>query len=104
MYLRIKCMLFLSGGEGKFQINTEQDPDTGDMVGKIVTTVSGPGQFSAGMEYTLVVSAQDLSAGLTTPQKSDFALVKIKVGFRNPQLFENPFMAKVYENSGAGYR
>lgn len=74
------------------------------MVGKIVTTVSGPGQFAAGTEYTLVVSAQDLSAGLSSPQKSDFALVKIKVGQRHPQLFENPFRGKVYENSGAGYR
>lgn len=92
-----------SGGEGKFRIITEEDLETGDMVGKIVTTFSGPGQFSNGVEYTLVVSAQDLAFGYP-PQKSDFAIVKVLVGLRPPQLFENPFRAKVYENSGTGSR
>ena len=81
---------------------TEADPKTGDMVGKLVTTVSGPGQFVDGVEYTLVVSAQDIAAGMSPPQKSDFTLVKVLAGFRPPQLFENPFIAQVYENSGVG--
>lgn len=96
------CMYDISGGEGKFRISTEEDLDTGDIVGKIVTTVSGPGHFANGVEYTLVVSAQDLAAGFSPPQKSDFAIVKVLVGLRPPQLFYNPFRAKVYENSGAG--
>ena len=81
---------------------TEQDPNTQEMVGKIETTVSGPGQFVQGREYTLVVSAQDVSAGST--QKSDFTLVKVLVGFRPPQLFETKFYANVLENSGSGSR
>ena len=83
---------------------TEADPKTGDMVGKLVTTVSGPGHFREGQEYTLVVSAQDIAAGLSPPQKSDFMMVKVLAGLRPPQLFENPFMAWVYENSGVGYK
>ncbi|KAH3768189.1 hypothetical protein DPMN_169401, partial [Dreissena polymorpha] len=93
-----------SGGEGKFEILTEEDYSSGEMVGKIVTTVSGPGQFVSGAEYTLVVSAQDMAAGLSPAQKSEFAVVKVLVGLRPPQLFENPFVAKVDENSGTGYR
>ncbi|KAK3581134.1 hypothetical protein CHS0354_033929 [Potamilus streckersoni] len=93
-----------SGGEGKFQMVTEQDHVTQDIVGKIVTTVSGSGQFLEGMEYTLVVSAQDLAAGLSNPQKSDFVLVKVLVGFRPPQLFENPYQGQVMENSAVGYK
>ena len=81
---------------------TEQDPITQEMVGKIITTVSGPGQFVLGREYTLVVSAQDIAAGST--QKSDFTLVKVLVGFRPPQLFEDKFHGKVSENSGSGFR
>ncbi|XP_060579771.1 LOW QUALITY PROTEIN: neural-cadherin-like [Ruditapes philippinarum] len=64
--------------------------------------VSGPGQFSNGVEFTLVVSAQDMAAGTSPSQKSDFAVVKVLVGLRPPQLFENPFRAKVYERSGPG--
>ncbi|KAL4234097.1 hypothetical protein ACF0H5_005750 [Mactra antiquata] len=93
-----------SGGEGKFKVVTEEDPETGDIVGKIVTTVSGPGHFINDRKYTVVASAQDMAAGLANPQKSDFAVVNIKVGLRPPQLFENPFRAKVSENSGTGYR
>ena len=85
-------------------MNTETDRRTGDKVGKIVTTVSGPGQFLDGVEYTLVVSARDKAAGSSPPQKSDFKLVKVLVGFRPPQLFENPFIAQVYENSGVDYK
>ncbi|WAR12271.1 CADN-like protein, partial [Mya arenaria] len=92
------------GGEGKFEIFTEEDFGSGEMVGKIMTTVNGPGQFPQGAEYTLVVSAQDMAAGLSPAQKSEFAIVKVLVGLRPPQLFENPFYAKVDETSGTGTR
>lgn len=96
--------MFITGGEGKFRIITEEDLDSDEMVGKIVTTEGGPGQFYDGQEYTLIVSAQDMAAGQANPQKSDFAIVKVKVGLRPPQLFENPYRAKVLENSGTGYK
>lgn len=104
-FILILCIFILfSGDQDKFRMVTEADPKTGDMVGKLVTTVSGPGQFVQGVEYTLVVSAQDIAAGRSPPQKSELEMVKVLAGLRPPQLFENPFIAQVYENSGVGYK
>jgi len=93
-----------AGGEGKFEIITQEDRSSGKTIGQIVTTVSGPGQFPLGREFDLIVSVQDLAAGLKPAQKSEFAIVKVLVGLRPPQLYENPFIAKVDESSGTGTR
>ena len=71
-------------------------------VGRIVTTVSGNGQFESGKEFELVVSAQD--RGANGVQKSNFEIVKVLVGFRAPQFYEDPFTAYITENNQAGYK
>ncbi|KAK3086114.1 hypothetical protein FSP39_013724 [Pinctada imbricata] len=89
-----------SAGEGKFTI--ENDVTDGMAVGRIVTTVSGNGQFERGTEFELVVSAQDL--GATGVQKSNFEIVKVLVGYRPPQFYENPYTAYIPENNQAGFK
>jgi hypothetical protein len=92
-------LLFLAG-EGKFTIE-HIDRDVGRL-GRIVTTVSGNGQFDLGQEYELVVSAQDL--GSPTIQKSNFEVVRVLVGSRPPQFYRNPYIAFITENNQAGYK
>ncbi|XP_033753809.1 LOW QUALITY PROTEIN: neural-cadherin-like [Pecten maximus] len=90
-----------SAGERKFAIQNVNV--NGTNVGRIITTVSGNGQFERGRVYELVVSARDMSA-LDATQKSDFEIVQVLVGNRSPQFFENPYIAYVSENNQAGYK
>lgn len=54
-------------------------------------------------EFDLVVSARDMSS-IESVQKSDFEIVKVLVGNRPPQFFENPYVGYVTENNQAGYK
>jgi len=93
-------MTIFSAGEGKFAI--ENIIAAGRHIGRIVTTKTGNGQYEKGREFSLVVSAQDMSASGT--QKSNFEIVKVLVGTRPPQFFKNPYSGYVMENNQAGYK
>ncbi|XP_071177027.1 neural-cadherin-like isoform X2 [Mytilus edulis] len=91
-----------SAGEGKFAI--QNIIAAGRHIGRIVTTKTGHGQYEKGREFSLVVSAQDTSVPPTVIQKSNFEIVKVLVGSRPPQFFEDPYIGYVMENNQAGYK
>lgn len=93
-------LYFIIAGEGKFTIE-HVERDIGRL-GRIVTTVSGNGQFEPGQQYDLVVSAQD--TGAPTVQKSNFLVVSVLVGSRPPQFYQDPYVAFITENNQPGYK
>ena len=81
---RLYCV---AGGEDRFQV----DPETG------VVRTRGNQPFRMGKEYEIGVSAQDMRAQLV--QKSPTHSLKIMVGSRDPQFFENQYVASVKETA-----
>lgn len=99
IFFLLHCFL---AGEGKFAI--QNIIAAGRHIGRIVTTKTGHGQYEKGREFSLVVSAQDTSVPPTVIQKSNFEIVKVLVGSRPPQFFEDPYIGYVMENNQAGYK
>lgn len=92
--------MYSVAGEGKFTIE-HIEGDFGRL-GRIVTTVSGNGQFEPGQIYDLVVSAQDVAA--PGVQKSNFMVVSVLVGSRPPQFYREQYVAFIAENNQPGYK
>lgn len=90
MHYAVLCCL-LTGGEDRFIV----DPESG------VVRTKRKLSFHDGKEYEIAVSVQDANA--KTLQKSAICSLKILVGERDPQFFENLYVANVLEATKEQY-